>query len=90
MMVAKARREEIEYFYKMKVFDKVPLKECYDQTGSPPLKARWIDHNKGDQQHPKYLGRWVAKQFKHLDSQEWFAATPPVECLRMMLGDVAT
>ena len=45
-LVRKAKQEEIDYYYKMNVFDKVPLQECYDTTGAAPLKGRWIDHNK--------------------------------------------
>ena len=35
-----------------------------------------VDIDKGT----RYRSRWVAKQFKGLDSEEWFAATPPIEC----------
>ena len=38
-----------------------------------PLKARWVDIDKGT----RHRSRWVAKQFKGSDSEEWFAATPP-------------
>lgn len=69
------------------MFDKVPISECMEETGSPPLKGRWIDINKGDARNPKYRSRWVAKQFRGLDSDEWFAATPPIESLRMVLSD---
>ena len=30
--------------------------------------------------------RWVAKQFKGSDSEEWFAATPPIEALRALIS----
>ena len=67
--VRAARREEMEYYKKMGVYDKVPLEECYKKTGKAPLKARWIDIDKGT----RYRSRWVAKQFKNSDAEEWFA-----------------
>ena len=45
-----------------------------------PLKARWVDIDKGT----RYRSRWLAKQFKGSDSEEWFAATPPIEALRAL------
>ena len=48
--------------------------------------ARWIDHDKGD----RYRCRWVAKQFKSMDNEEWFAATPPLEALRAVLSYATT
>ena len=55
--VKEARRLEVEYYKKMDVLTKVDRQICFDRTGRPPLKARWIDSDKG----PKYRSRWVAK-----------------------------
>ena len=73
--VKEARQLEMEYYDKMHVFDKVPIAQCWDRTGKALLKARWVDIDKGT----RYRSRWVAKQFKGSDSEEWFAATPPIE-----------
>ena len=61
----------------MYVFDKVAVAQCWERTGKALLKARWVDIDKGT----RYRSRWVAKQFKGSDSEEWFAATPPIEAL---------
>ena len=37
-----------------------------------------------------YRSRWVAKQFKDSDMEEWFAATPPVEAFRMIISEAVT
>ena len=58
----------------------------YQRTGKPPLKARWIDIDKGT----RYRSRWVAKQFKNSDAEGWFAATPPIEALRTIISSVTT
>ena len=50
------------------------------------MKARWIDTDKGE----KYRSRWVAKQFKGSDLDDWFAATPPIEALRAMVSNAVT
>ena len=84
--VLMARREEMEYYKKMDVYEKVPLEECYQMTGKTPLKARWIDIDKGT----RYRSRWVAKQFKGSDAEEWFAATPPIEALRAIVSSAVT
>ena len=60
-LMIKARKEEIEYFRKMGVYEKVSLKECYDCTGKAPIAVRWVDINKGDSANPNYRSRLVAK-----------------------------
>ena len=42
-MVKEARREEIAEVHKHRVYDKVPIKECWDKTGKPPVGIRWVD-----------------------------------------------
>ena len=80
--VNEARQLEMEYYDKVHVFDKVPTAQCWERTGKAPLKARWVDIDKGT----RYRSRWVAKQFKGSDGEEWFAATPPIEALRALIS----
>ena len=77
-----ARQLEMEYSDKMHVFAKVLTAQCWERTGKAPLKARWVDIDKGT----RYRSRWVAKQFKGSDSEEWFAATPSIEALRALIS----
>ena len=84
--VKEARQLEMEYYDKMHVFDKVPIAQCWERTGKASLKARWVDIDKGT----RYPSRWVAKQFKGSDSEEWFAATPPIEALRALISHTAS
>ena len=51
-LVRAARAEEIQGVSKYGVWIKVPLKECYDNTGKAPVGGRWVDHNKGDDINP--------------------------------------
>ena len=59
--VRRARREEIDYFKSMKVYEKVPISEAWSTTGRAPIAVRWIDTNKGDTLNPVYRSRLVAK-----------------------------
>ena len=89
-LMVKARKEEIEYFRKMGVYEKVDLKECHDSTGKAPIAVRWVDINKGDSVSPNYRSRLVAKEFNTGVCPELYAATPPSECLRLMLSLVSS
>ena len=84
--VMAARKLEMEYFKKHNVFTKVPQEECWRVTGGPPIKSRWIDVDKGE----IYRSRWVAKQFRGKDMEEWFAATPPLEAMRAIISSATT
>ena len=50
-----------------------PLDECY----------KTIDADKG----LLIRSRWVAKQFRGSGPEEWFAATPPLEVLRIIISN---
>ncbi|MBN71658.1 MAG: hypothetical protein CME32_20555 [Gimesia sp.] len=90
MKVAKARQEEIKYFKEMGVYEKVELSECWRATGRAPIAVRWIDINKGDATRPNYRSRLVAKEFKTDIRPDLYAATPPGECMRLMLSKLAS
>ena len=72
-----ARAEELSVVKKMEVWRKVRREECFQSTGRAPIKLRWVDINMGDELHPKYRSRIVAKEIKIDNRPELFAATPP-------------
>ena len=74
----------------MGVYEKVNIDECWTQTGKAPIAVRWVDINEGDDSHPNYCSRLVAKEFKTDLRPELYAATPPSECLRMLISKVAS
>ena len=80
--VKEVRQLEMEYYDNMHVFNKVLVARCWERTGKAPLKARWVYIDKCT----RYRSRWVAKQFKGSDSEEWFAAAPPIEALRALIS----
>ena len=88
--VRRARNEEIIEFKKHGVYIKVPIEECYRVTGKAPLKIRWIDINKGDDDNEENRSRLVAKEIKRDKREDLFAATPPLEALKILLSLAVT
>ena len=89
-MVRNARKDEIDYVRSMKLYTKVPISECLAKTGKQPIAVRWIDVNKQDAANPLYRSRLVGKEFKTYDDMSLYAATPPIEALRLILHQAAT
>ena len=89
-MVKEARKEEMEEFRKHEVYEKVPIEECKKATGKAPIPVRWIDINKGDTTTPEYRSRLVAKEIKRDNRDDLFAATPPLEALKILIGMAVT
>ena len=90
-LVQAARGEEMEYVSSMGVYKVVPIARCWELTGKPPIRSRWVDINKGDDTAPKYRSRWVAQQIK-TDKGQWelFAGTPPLEAIRYLISICAS
>ena len=74
-LVVKARRLEIDYFKKMRVYDKVHKSEA---KGCKIITTRWIDTNKGDDVTPDHRSRMVGREIKTDNRLDLFAATPPL------------
>jgi len=89
-LVKKARMEEIEFMLDWQVWEEVPVEQCRQTTGKGPLGGRWVDVNKGDTQDPLVRCRYVAKEIAFVKNDDFFAAMPPLEALRMLISGVAT
>ena len=72
------------------VWEEVPISDCLSATGRKPLGGRWVDCNKGDLHQPDVRSRWVAKDIAFQKSDEFFAATPPLEAMRLILREAAS
>ena len=68
---------------------KIPRRRA-KELGYKIIGARWIDINKGDDKDWNYRSRYVAKEFNTGKEEGVFAATPPLEALRMLLSEAAT
>ena len=85
----RARKDQIEFIRKMKVYDKVPRSQAW-RSGRKVIGVRWIDIKKGGSVNPKSRSRMVAKEYKDSVAHEMCAATPPVEARRMITSWAAS
>ena len=74
----------------MGVYLKVPLPKCWEAMGQDPIAVRWVDISKGETAHPDYRSRLVAKELRTDVRPDLYAATPPSECLRLLLSQLAS
>ena len=73
-----------------KVWEVCAREEAYQRTDRAPIGGRWIDHNKGDATHPNVRCRYVAKDITKWKDDWMFAATPPLEAIRLLRSNLAT
>ncbi len=79
----------MDFVHDWKVWDAVPISEVWAVTGQAPLQGKLVDVNKGDLKRLAVRGRYVAKEFAKARSDDFFAAAPPSEALRMLLSHEA-
>ena len=89
-LVQAAREEEMHTFKHYKVYRKVPIDECYRNTGKTPITTKWIDINQGDEKKPKYRSRNVAREIPRTKRNDFFASTPPLEVMKLLLSTLAS
>ena len=89
-LVDAARREELDFMGHWRVWDVVPVAECIQRTGKKPIGSKWVDVNKGDRAKPTIRSRLVAREIAFKKNDAFYAATPPLEALRMILSSVAS
>ena len=89
-LVAEARADEVRGANAHNVWTKVPISECYQRTGKPPIGGRWVDHNKGDDINPDIRCRYVGRDFKNDTREDLFAATPPLKAINALLSLAAS
>ena len=44
----KARNEEITYIETKGIWERVPVKRCWEKTGKAPTSGKWVDVQKGE------------------------------------------
>ena len=82
-MAVAARKLEMSFFKKMKVYEKVPRWHA-QRDGCRVITTRWLDVNKGTEEDPNYRARLVGREINTHVRQDLFAATPPLESLRAL------
>ena len=88
-LVREARELEMEYFRKLGVYERVPRSHQV-HTGGKIIGVRWVDVNKGDATDTNYRSRLVGREFNVGRDDALYAATPPLEALRVVISHAAT
>ena len=73
-----------------KCWERVTWDEAVRCGGRKPIRTRWVDVNKGDEASPDVRARLVAQDFALGRDDSFYAATPPLEALRLLISDLAT
>ena len=84
--VREARLEELRLMRQIPLYDKVPVEECWGNTGRAPISTKWLDVNKGTDDQQDVRSRLVARDFKpkgDRDFEDLFAAMPPLEAKKI-------
>jgi hypothetical protein len=89
-LVRQARAEEIKFMLNWGVWKRARITECWQETGKAPIGSKWVDVNKGDEKRPLIRSRFVVKEIATYKSDDFFAATPPLEALRLLLSMAAS
>ena len=89
-LCARAKREEVEYIRRHKMYARVSRETCLREIGRAPIKTGWADTDKGQPGKPNVRGRWVAKEYKTHARPELYASTSPLEALKVVLSEIAT
>ena len=88
-MVQTARQEEVAYIHKPNHYTKVPRSKAL-ALKAKIISVRWLDINKGDATTPNYRSRLVAREIKRDVQTDLFAATPPLEAMKIVISLLAS
>jgi hypothetical protein len=89
-LVRQARAEEVKFMLDWGVWERALVTDCWRETGKAPIGSKWVDVNKGDAAKPQIRSRFVVKEIATYKSDDFFAATPPLESLRLLLSLAAS
>ena len=65
-------------------------RSAVEEEGGKIIDVRWIDVNKADLDDPNYRSRLVGREFNTSKDDSLYAATPPLEALRLIVSYAAT
>ncbi|CAK0792782.1 unnamed protein product, partial [Prorocentrum cordatum] len=88
--VKAARRLEMDFMAQLGAWVYAREEDCQRELGRRPLSVRWVDIDEGDADRPGCRSRLVVQETKAQstiaggDIGAVFAATPPLECFRLI------
>ena len=90
-LCAKARREEVEYIRRHKMYVRVPREVCLREAGKgTPSRQRGRRPTREQPGKPDVRARCVAKEHQTHARPELCASTPPLEALKVVLSEIRT
>ncbi len=81
--VERGELEELDFIRKSGLYTKVDRSEA---AGARVIGVRWVRTNKGTEDKPNVRCRLVATEVKRYEDESLFAATPPLEALKILIG----
>ena len=81
---------EMDFFERMGVLSERLPKAVAKARGGKIIQGRWVDTNKGDTAKPDYRARFVGKEFNTGVDASLYAATPPLEALKLLIAHAAS
>ena len=76
-LVRAARTEEVSFMEEWRCWERVSWEDAVRCGGRKPIRARWVDVDKGGPEAHQFRSRWVARQFKDAQNDDYFSPTPP-------------
>ena len=83
-------KRKIQFLKGRKVYSILFTPEAFKLTRRPPLKLKWIDANKRDEQSFNIRFRLVCTEIRRKGIEAIFSATPPLESLRALVAEAAS
>ena len=88
-LVHAAKELEMEYFKSHEVYTRVAAEEVQKTKGAL-INMGWVVTNKGDTRNLDIRARLVGKEYKTGNGDTLYAATPPLEALRVRVSKAAS
>ena len=84
--MAAGKQEELKYFASKEVWKAVPRPRA---AGAKVIGKWWLCCNKGDSTNPDARCRLVCQEMERYETDEFFAAIPPIETMRLLVSMAA-
>ena len=84
--VARARKEELQIFQEMGVYEHVPRRVMEQSQSGKLVGVRWVDVLKDS----GVRSRLVAQEFATTERDDIFAATPPLAAIKAIISKIAS
>ena len=78
------------YFFDQRIWEIESKQQAREESGSQPIRMKWVVCNKGGKKDPDIRARLVACEINTYATDEFYAATPPLEANKMLYSEYAS